>query len=78
MTLEEQFESDGNFCDNQIYTYGCIKIADRHALLFYNWMQDNYFQVGDGFVKDLNMDEAKRVIITTEKAMEIYKKENEL
>jgi hypothetical protein len=52
------------------------KIADKHAIGFYNWMQDNYFQIGDGFLEDRNMDKSKRVIITTEKAMLIYKKEN--
>jgi len=43
------------------------------AIGFYNWMQDNYYQVGDGFVSDLNIDESKRVIITIEKAFGIYK-----
>ena len=37
MTLEEEFESDGNYCDNQIYTYGCIKIAERFAIAFWEW-----------------------------------------
>ena len=54
------------------------KIADDYAIEFYNFMEDNYYQVADGFVKDLNIDESKRVTITTEKALEIFKKEKGL
>jgi hypothetical protein len=54
------------------------KIADDYAIEFYNFMEDNYYQVADGFVKDLNIDESKRVTITTEKALEIFKKEKAL
>ena len=51
------------------------EIVDMHTIEFYNWMQNNYCQVGDGFVKDLSIGNSKGVIITTEKALEIYKKE---
>lgn len=37
MTLEEKFESDGNYEDNQIYTYGCVKIAEEFAIEFAQW-----------------------------------------
>ncbi len=54
------------------------QLNDDYAIEFYNFMEDNYYQVADGFVKDLNIDESKRVTITTEKALEIFKKEKGL
>jgi hypothetical protein len=48
-------------------------VSDRQAIDFYNFMQDNYTQVADGFVKDLNIDKSKRIIITTEQALNIFK-----
>ena len=75
MTLEEIFESDGNYCDNQIYTYGCVKIAETFALRFYEWMDDNYIRVFDGWVKKKDIEESKRVTILITVALEIFKKE---
>lgn len=75
MDLKKEFEQADMLISQSKRVNAQIKIADKHSIAFYNWMQDNYFQVSDGFVKDRNIDESKRTIITIEKAMDIYKKE---
>lgn len=50
---------------------------EREEISFYYWMQDNYTMVSDGWVRRLSMDEKERVIITTTRAYELYKLENE-
>lgn len=80
MTLKEKFQNVSweVLPLSNIQKDECVKIVEEFAIGFYNWMQDNYFQIGDGFVKDLQIDQTKRTIITTEKALEIYKKEKSL
>jgi hypothetical protein len=53
-----------------------MKMFDEYAISFYDWMQDNYVQVGDGYIRDMNINTTKRVITTIEMAMDLYKKEN--
>jgi hypothetical protein len=82
MTLKNDFLTAHSISEgigmNERQSIQCVRIADKHAISFYNWMQDNYFQVADGFVKDRNIDESKRIIITIENAMSTYKKEHNI
>lgn len=77
MTIKNNFLTahsiSGGIGMNERQAVQCERIADQHAMSFYSWMEDNYFQVSDGFVKDRNIDESKRIIITIEKALELYK-----
>jgi hypothetical protein len=81
MKLQEKFSKarlNTQFDSGIRFEIECEKIAEHFSITFYNWMQDNYYQVGDGFVEDRNMDKSKRIIITTEEAMKIFKQENGL
>jgi hypothetical protein len=60
--------------DNKDWDYD-INQKQKYAISFYNWMQDNYTQVSDGFVKCLSIDKTKGVVRTIESAMELYTKE---
>jgi len=71
MRLKEKF---GELYIEQGMENECEKITDEFAIGFYNWMQKNYCQVGDSFVKDLSIDNPKGIIITTEAALKLYKK----
>ena len=74
MSLEEQFESDGNYCDNQIYTYGCIKIAEKFAIEFQEWLIQNCTLCLK--IWTYKKDESK--IYEISELMEIFRKEKEL
>ena len=82
MTLEEKIRPHAQYWDcyndcglDYDHTGKLIKITEEFAIRFYNWMQDNYTQVDDSFVKPLSIDESKQAIITIEKALQIYKAE---
>lgn len=44
-------------------------IVKKSAIMFYEWMDDNYKRIGDGFVVRLRFDK-NSPIITIEKALE--------
>lgn len=50
-------------------------LTDIFAIQFYEWMDDNYIRISDGWVKSRNIDESKRTIVTINIALEIFKKE---
>lgn len=49
------------------------KITKQFSIDFYEWMDDNYKRVGDGFVTRMSFDK-NNPIITIEKALEEYEK----
>lgn len=47
------------------------KIVKQYLINFYQYMDDNYKRVGDGFVTEMSIDKSNP-IISIKKALEIY------